>query len=199
MSDLKSKIESYQKALDKYGVSVKALQWGSEEAAIKRYEQIVADIDFSGKSVYDGGCGFGDIIPFIEAKSKNFNYLGVDAVSEFIEIAKKKYPRYEFICGDFLDFRKKTYDIVMTSGTLNAAGDNPLEYRKSAIKVMFEHANYALVFNMAGGHPKPASKEGGRVYYADSMEILKYCLILTPKVIFRHHYHERDYTVVMIK
>ena len=80
---------NYQKTFRKYGVGPRALRWHSKKAATQRYEQIVADIDFEGKSILDVGCGFGDIIPYISAKAKKFEYLGIDITPEFIREAKK--------------------------------------------------------------------------------------------------------------
>ena len=199
-NDVDSKVKGYQRTFAKHGRTAKALQWGSDEAAERRYKEIVADVDFKGKTILDVGCGFGDIIPFIEEKARHFEYKGVDVVPEFIETAKKRHPGYEFEVGDFFGNPGDVkYDIVMTSGTLNAKDDDAMDFRKKAIKTMFENAKEAVIFNMAGNYPQPKSKEDGKVYYADSTEVLEYCLTLTKKVIFRHHYHDKDFTLALFK
>ena len=88
---------------------------------------------------------------------------------------------------------------MVSSGTLNANAEDALSYRKRSIRTLWEQANYAVAFNMAGSHPQPENKKDGRVYYADSLEALTFCLGLTNKVIFRHHYHNNDFTMVLIK
>lgn len=198
--DLKIKTKSYQRTFEKYGVHPKALQWRSEKAAELRYREIVADLDFEGKSVLDIGCGFGDIIPHISRKTKRYDFTGVDVVPEFIQVAKKKYPKYKFIRKDYFNKPlKKKFDIIISSGTLNSNVRGALDFRKKAIKAMFDHAQEAVGFNMAGYYPQPENKKGYKVYYADSLNILKYCLTLTSKLILRHHYYKRDFTVVMFK
>ena len=195
-----AKVKSYRRSFAKHGVSHKALQWVSKDAAERRYVELVADIDFEGKSILDVGCGFGDIIPFIEDICRKFEYTGIDIVPEFVEAARKKHPDHDLHLGDYLNNPVgEVFDIVISSGTLNSNVENAIEKRKTAIKLMYDHASEVLVFNMAGSHPQPKSKEGGRVYYADSLEILDYCLGLTPKVIFRHHYHPKDFTIIMFK
>lgn len=192
--------KNYQKSFRKYGLDPKALKWASKRAAEQRYEQIVLDIDFEGKTILDVGCGFGDIIPYISAKAKKFEYKGIDITPEFIREAKKLYPEHKFIVGDYFDRPlKENFDVVICSGVLNANVKDNLGFRKKAIKIMFGHVKEILVFNMAGKYPQPKTSPESNVWFADSLEILKYCMGLTKKVIFRHHYHSRDFTIVMFK
>ena len=89
--------------------------------------------------------------------------------------------------------------IGVTSGTLNSNVEYPMDCREKAIKIMFDHAKEAVVFNMAGGYPQPTNKEKYKVWYANSLEILKFCLSSSPKVIFRHHYRMKDFTLIIFK
>lgn len=197
---LGEKVKSYQKSLGKHGTSSKALQWRNEKSAHLRYEQLVADVYFENRSILDVGCGFGDIIDFIAKKTKKFEYTGVDIVPEFIDVAKKKYPKYKFVLRDYFSKPlKRKFDIVISSGALNSNMKDAESFRKKAIGVMFEHAEEALAFNMAGGHPQPENKRTNKVWYADSLEVLRYCMTLTTKVIFRNHYHKRDFTIILLK
>jgi len=200
MKKIKTKATEYQKNFKKYGVSPKSLKWVSKKAAEQRYEQIVADIDFEGKSMLDVGCGFGDIIPYISARTEKFEYLGIDITPEFIREAKRLYPKHKFIVGDYFDKPlKESFEVVICSGVLNANVDDNLGFRKRAIKIMFEHTREVLVFNMAGRYPQPKTSPKSNVWFADPLEILKYCLSLTKKVILRLHYHSRDFTIVMFR
>lgn len=198
MSNLR--VKGYRKAFEKYGVDARALHWVSKKAQELRVKELIKDLDFEKKSVLDVGCGFGDIIPFIQKKAKRFKFTGVDLVPEFLEVARNRYPNYEFLITNyFKNPLEDKFDIVITSGTLNGSIKNALEYRKRAIKTIFEHAKEACAFNMAGGHPQPENKKGYKVYYVDSLEIFEFCLTLTSKIIFRQHYRKRDFTVVMVK
>jgi SAM-dependent methyltransferase len=205
------KISGYQRAFYKYGVDVRALQWISRRAQELRFNELVVDIDFEdhrpigplarrGKTVLDVGCGFGDIIPFIEAKTRSFNYIGCDLVPEFIEVAKGKYSNRKFEVADYFGNPFETkYDIVLTSGTLNANITNPYEYRYGAIRTMFDHAKELIAFNMAGGQPEPKNKQGNRVYYADLNKIVNFCKTLAKKIKVRKDYSPNDFTVIMFK
>jgi len=215
------KLESYRRTYKKYGVNARALQYTSRQAQEKRLRELVADIDFEdhrpigplarrGKSVLDVGCGFGDIIPFISEKTKSFEYTGVDLVPEFIEVARERYPNHRFLIANYFNnplmSKHETqaplmtkFDIVITSGTLNANIKNPYRYRKKAIKIMWEHSNEIVAFNMAGGNPQPQNKKGNRVYYADLNKIVDFCKSLTTNIIIRKDYSPNDFTILLFK
>jgi SAM-dependent methyltransferase len=197
---IKNRKKSYQKSYKKYGVGPKALKWHSEKAARQRHEQIVADIDFNGKSILDVGCGFGDIIPYIADKSDAFSYTGIDFVPEFIREAKKIYPEYIFLAGDyFKQPLEKKFDIIICCGALNGNYKDNLGFRKKAIRAMFDHAKECFVFNMAGRHPKPKTARRSNVWFADSKKIFQYCETLSKKVLLKDNYHSNDFTIVMFK
>jgi len=198
--ELKEKTENYQRAFNKYKVHPKSLFWASKKAAALRHKELTTDLNFEGKTVLDVGCGFGDIIPFISKRAKSFSYTGVDIVPEFIQAAQDKYPKHQFVLKDYFNLPlKKEFDIIISSGTLNSNFKHPYRFRKKAIKALFNYAREAIGFNMAGFYPQPKNKKDSRVYYADSLIILKYCLSLSPKLIFRHHYHRKDFTMVIFK
>ena len=208
---LKKHIKGYQKRFKKYGDDPRAFQCASKKAAEVRYRELVADLDFNGprprgplarkgKTVLDVGCGFGDIIPFIQKKAGKFDYTGVDIVPEFIEAARKKYPKQKFVLRDYYgEPMKDSFDIILSSGTLNANIKNAIDYRERAIKTMFNHAKEVFAFNMAGGFPQPKNKKTNRVYYANLLEIYEYCLSLSSRLILRNHYRSNDFTIVIFK
>jgi len=196
--ELKDKVKSYQKAFKKYNVHPKSLFWATEKAATQRYKELVTGLDFEGKTILDVGCGFGDIIPFITKKAKNFDYTGVDIVPEFVQLAQKKYPKHRFILKDYFNHpMKEKFDIVISSGALNSNFKNPYHFRKKAIKTLFDHAREKVSFNMAGFYPQPKNKENYRIYYTNSLIILKYCLSLSSRLVFRHHYNRKEFTIII--
>ncbi|OGI25062.1 MAG: hypothetical protein A3J76_02405 [Candidatus Moranbacteria bacterium RBG_13_45_13] len=197
---MSAKENAYSKAFKKHKGSIKSLMWNSYASAVIRYREITKDINFNDKTILDVGCGFGDIIPFIAAKSTVFQYTGIDLTKEFIEEAKKRYPDYSFMAENYFKrpFPKK-FDIILCSGALNGNyGKGTTETRKQAIKTMFDRCKIAVAFNMAGSM-SPTSKKNSIIYYADSMEILKYCATLSKRLILRNHYHPRDFTIIIFK
>ena len=66
--------------------------------------------------VLDVGCGKGIITPFLYGITKK-QVTAIDIADKMIEGAKEKHPekaKYNFICGDFLEYRfDKTFDYVV--------------------------------------------------------------------------------------
>ena len=204
---IKKKIAAYKKAMKEKG-GIKSLQWKDYSSAAKRHINLIDDsIGFVNKQILDVGCGFGDIIPYIykNSKGKVFEYEGLDLVSEFIEEASLRYPEFNFSIKNFFSSKasyKNNFDIVLSSGALNASSfhqeEKILEYRKSAIKKMFDTSRYATAFNVAGGLNMD-NKKSRTVYYADSRLVMGFFTELTDKFIFKHHYHNKDFTVILFK
>jgi len=192
-------LKHYRKNFEKHGVDPKSLSWGSKGAAHQRFRAIWKEINFDDKSVLDVGCGFGEMARFLRKRYKNVDYKGIDIVPEFIAQARKDHPYYNFEIRDYFnDPVDKKFDVVMASGTLNSnLGAENIDFRKKAIKVMFNHTKKVCVFNMLGGHPRPETPEGSNVWYADSLEILEYCMSLTRRVVFRANYHPKDFTIFL--
>lgn len=193
----------YKQKFKEFGVSPQALQWKSKGAAHQRFRQFWAEIDFDNKNVLDVGCGFGELGNFLTKRYENVKYKGVDIMPEFIESGKKIYPQLNLETADYFGQPSpEMYDTIICSGALNSnfgTEEENLEFRKNAIKVMFEHTSNVLAFNMLGGHPATQNKEDSNIWYTDSLKILEYCMSLTRRVILRHHYHPTDFTVFMYK
>jgi SAM-dependent methyltransferase len=190
----------YREKYRKYGDSPKSLFWISKGAAHQRFRQFWAEIDFNQKSVLDIGCGFGEFGNFLSKRYKGVKYLGIDIVPEFIDEGRRKYPYLKLEVADYLerpDLGK--FDIVIASGVLNSNVENNLGYRKRAISAMFAYTTDIFAFNMLGSYPQPENDPKSNVWYADSLEILEYCMSLTRRVIFRANYHPKDFTVIMYR
>lgn len=190
----------YQEKFEKYGDNSKSLLWADRGASHQRFRQFWAEIDFNNKKVLDVGCGFGELGNFLIKRYKNVNYLGVDIVPEFITLGKKKYPKLDLRVADYLgDKIDGNHDVVIASGILNSNIDDNMGFRKTAIKKLFSLTKNILAFNMLGLYPQPENKDDSNVWYANSLEILKYCLSLTRRVILRAHYNPKDFTIIMYK
>lgn len=194
--------QGYQKSFQAHGESPKSLQWHDYRAAAIRYRELVADIDITGRSILDAGCGMGDLVPFLFARSLEFDYAGMDITPEFIATARKRYDGLTFKVGDpFEASFTNTFDVIFCSGVLNAKHKDWFKERTQMIKKLFDQANEVLAFNMAGyAKADTASSEAAkRVFYADSEQIISFCYSLTPKLVVRSQYHPKDFTVILYK
>ncbi len=192
------KVRSYTRSLLKYHGGIRSLQWKNYKSAATRFTQLVGDFPLHNKTILDVGCGLGDLIPFISSESLDFTYTGIDLMPPFIEEAKRRYPEHTFEIRDFFASPSGEFDVIFCSGVLNGRIDNPFAERTSKIATLFTHTREVLAFNMAGGRA-PQNKATGPVYYSNSLEILEFCLTLTPKVILKQHYHPKDFTIIMFR
>lgn len=66
--------------------------------------------------VLDAGCGYGRLYDMVNISEKyNGSYTGVDISSDFINLAKQKFPKGNFLQGDLkaLPFKDNQFDIVV--------------------------------------------------------------------------------------
>jgi SAM-dependent methyltransferase len=189
--------EDYDKSLTQYGPGPKALLWWDYRSMGVRFRELVKDVPVEGKSILDAGCGMGDLLPYLYAKSANFKYLGVDKKRDFIEIAKKRYEGHDFQLGDPFSKKIGMYDVVLSSGVMNGNIKNWLNKRQAMIANLFDQTGEALAFNMAGGlKPIP---DDPLIAYADPKVIFDFCKTLTDRVILNTEYLNKDFTITMFK
>lgn len=140
----------YNDSLNQYGEKdFRSLTWGNAEgtSAKARYETMNLISPFSDKNIIEFGCGWGSFFDFgFTCKS----YYGLDINSNFIELAKTKYPSSNFKQMDILNMTHSTsdkYDLAISSGVAGNQGgpaDHPLKLRKY-LSIMFDNANKVIV------------------------------------------------------
>ncbi len=86
------------------------------------------DYALPGDNVLDLGCGNGRLIEFL--KNRKISYIGVDTSEKLVEIAKKKYPEYEFKTSESLKllFSENQFDKIYSIAVLHHIPSN--EFRK---------------------------------------------------------------------
>ncbi|HET7827777.1 MAG TPA: class I SAM-dependent methyltransferase [Candidatus Saccharimonadales bacterium] len=189
--------EDYDEAFASFGPGPKALLWWDYRSMAIRFRELVKEVPIDGKSVLDVGCGMGDLLPYLYAKSTNFRYLGVDKSAQFIKVAKQRYEGHQFKVGDPFARPEGMFDVVLLSGVMNGNVDNWLAKRKKMIKALWDQTGEVLAFNMAGGL-KPI-KADSLIAYADAQVVLDYCKTMSHRVVLKTDYLEKDFTIVMFK
>src|ERR1041385_8077188 len=88
----------YHGRLEEAGYDVTTVGWKNIEEQMLRF-RVLCDIgDLNGASICDIGCGFGDLVPYLNSRFKGFTYTGIDISDKLIEKAKELHPDHEFIC-----------------------------------------------------------------------------------------------------
>jgi len=87
-------------------------------------------------SVLDLGCGNGRLIEMLQSSNK---YLGIDNSDKLIEVAKKRYPGYNFTISDILELKlNKKFNIILSLSVIHHI---PQKYQKRFIETISKHLN----------------------------------------------------------
>lgn len=189
--------EDYQESLARFGPGPKALLWWDYRSMAVRFRELVKQVPVQGRTILDAGCGMGDLLPYLYAKSPDFNYLGIDKNKSFIKIARQRYEGHQFKVADPFSHKIGSFEVIISSGVMNGNAPDWLTKRKAMIANLFAQTTEALVFNMAGGlRPQPSDS---LIAYADATVIRDYCRTLTGRVILKTDYLPNDFTIVMLR
>ncbi|MGR5212803.1 class I SAM-dependent methyltransferase [Vibrio rotiferianus] len=174
------------------------LGWQDLDSQISRFEALCGDFCFDNHSVLDVGCGYGDLLAYLESTERfpSF-YTGVDLKRSFVSAARKRefLTNCTFLKGDFSKMILKKSDFVFASGSLNYQTSNA-NHTVEMIRKMYDLANVACVFNLLDQDKLPAMK----LLESHNKEgVLRYCRLLCPESYLIEGYSAHDFTVVMLK
>ena len=142
---------------------------------IARIEHFFANIDVTGKSVLDWGCGTGFNSEYLRQKYGAGRTLGVDISGSTVEYARSIYPKCEFevgdICDTSLDFGAEQWDYVICCEVfehvhdVNALLDGILHHLRPGGTAFISTPNKS-VFSL-GYEPSPVNRTHIKEYTLD--------------------------------
>ena len=194
---IKNNILFYDNKVSIHGTSYKSLNWGSRESQNLRFKVLSSIGDFNHKKILDFGCGIGDYYAWLIENKFNIYYTGIDISSKMVLKAKERFSNVEFIQQDiFSQPLEKTYDYIFLSGVFTET--NELFFQK-CITYLFENCTHGIGFNLLSKWYPHESKSKKYEYVASPIKTLNFCEGLSKKVVFRHDYHFRDFTIFLYK
>jgi SAM-dependent methyltransferase len=198
LKDNERNVRLYGELVRKHGNNVRSLGWGSRESQIRRFA-VFADIGkLKGASVLDVGCGLGDLYGWMRKKRLDVHYTGIDLTPGMVKRARQRFPTVQFRVQDLLDVSLPItrHDYVLSSGIFTHRNRAPFDFLTAAIQRMFDLSKRAVAFNCLSAWAK--TKEPGE-FHADPLKLLSFCRKLTPRVVLRHDYHPRDFTIYLYR
>jgi SAM-dependent methyltransferase len=204
-----SYLRPYCEALERHGPGFEATLWASRDAQRLRFDVMIDLADFEDCTIVDAGCGTGDFAARLVERSVPFaRYLGIDALAELIESARRRNldpvgGRVCFQVGDLLshsgDLERYEADYFCFSGTLNTMDES---VARQLVHAAFGAAARGVVFNFLSDRcdEQLLARDLWPARRFDTLAWLDWALALGPLVSFRQDYLEgHDATIVIGK
>lgn len=175
--------DGYQEKIQEEGVdSSKSIGERQDARDLSFFKGLTNRLSFNGSvSVLDIGCGKGEFVSFFLERYPNTRlepYLGIDIVPEFLDLAQRRYPEFEFKQENFLSpgfGRGEKFELVIALGVLVTRVRRYEEYLEYFINKMVGFSSRYVAFNIVTDilHDSPNYENSDNVGYTTSISIDK--------------------------
>src|SRR5712691_8733631 len=118
----------YESHVRRFGYDYRALGFGRPSSQEKRFEALASLGEFHGRSLLDAGCGFGDLLAWLNRRGVRPQYAGLDLCPPMIARCQERFAdecaagAASFVSADAFDYRPESqYDFVVASGIFGYA------------------------------------------------------------------------------
>jgi SAM-dependent methyltransferase len=194
-------VDRYRRRFLEHGYGPRALGWGTREQQQYRFEQtLLGPIDFTGRSVLDIGCGFGDYRDFLRgAVPSPGPYRGWDLSPDLIAEAARRHAHDEEASFEVRNLMaaappgpvEPVAEIAVMLGVLNFRLEGPadnLRYSELAVRRAWALAGRALVVDFLSSARPAAYRSEDWIFHHDPAGMLALALALSPRVTLKHDY-----------
>ncbi|HET9652143.1 MAG TPA: class I SAM-dependent methyltransferase [Usitatibacter sp.] len=189
----------YADKVRRYGFDHRGLGFRTRSSQERRFEALCAVGELDGRTVLDVGCGFGDLLAFLERRGIRARYTGLDVCAPMIDRCRERFGGNDarFVVADVLDFMPDgQYDYVLASGIFGLDAPGARQRIRPTLERMFAWCRIGMAANFLSGR-SPAPVEG-RVY-VDPGEALALGFALTPALRLDHNYLPNDFTLQLFR
>lgn len=198
--DIEKVKKFYNERHNEFGDDIKSVGWGSKESQELRFDILFRNIDVSGRTILDIGCGFGDLYHYLILRGfKEFHYIGLDISENLIESASKKYnsSNTEFFCGTIDEFKcERAIDYSVLSGALSFKVDDNISLAQSTLSRMFEMSKIACAANFLTDYADYSLEKN---FHYSPEEMFSFAKKQTRFVSLHHDYPLWEFTIQMFK
>ena len=156
--------------------------------------------------ILDYGCGLGYLFDYLKNKDKEFEYIGVDLLPEFVEACKLKYPQNKFPNASFSVVEAEeciqgSFDIVFSSGVFNIRSHSEIAQSKAytfqRLEELYGLAKEAMVCDFLSAYVDFQQKDS---QHFSAREIADFCIHkLGRRFMLRHDLLPYEMTVIIWK
>lgn len=189
----------YERHVRRYGYGYRGLGFGQRSSQEKRFAALAALGALDGARLLDAGCGFGDLLAWLNARGVHPRYTGLDLCAPMIERCNERFRGADvrFILGDVLAHEpREPYDYVVASGIFGYAAKGTRARIQPTIERLFAMSEVGIAVNFLSA--SAPSRSPARLYVHPS-DVLQFALTLTPAVRLDHTYMPNDFTVCMYR
>lgn len=200
MEDSKKVLDFYAQRWGQYRYDTRSLGIGSRESQEARFRVLAEIGDLRGASILDVGCGFGDLLSFLEGQGISARYTGIDIQPPFIQEARTRHPAAEFLCTGIEEFpADRRFDYVLVSGTFNVKFREDQEaWVFRVLRKMFALAERGVGINLLSTyHDEGRFRED--MFYCPPERAFSEAHNITRWVTLRHDYMPHDFTLYLYR
>ena len=198
--DLTAIRELYGTRFRELGESVETLGWGSRESQTLRFQQLFRGLDPRGKRILDFGCGFADLIPYLDRQcDAQFDYVGVDLCPELLDVASDRYSSrgFRFVTGDLLRFPNEKIgeldcDIAVASGAFSFKIEKNFDFVIAILRRLCDIASEVVCLNFLSIHVDYQLEKN---FHYCPATMLQHALMNSRRVALYHDYPLWEFTL----
>jgi SAM-dependent methyltransferase len=193
-------LDFYRQRWREFGYDTRSLGIGSRASQEARFQVLAGIGDLRGASVLDVGCGFGDLLGFLEERNVSVRYTGIDIQPAFIEEARRRHPASEFLCAGIEEFPPDhRFDYVLVSGTFNVRFRNDQEeWVFRMIARMFGMAERGVGINLLSTYYDEGHFRAD-MFYCPPERAFALAHEVSHWVVLRHDYLPHDFTLYLYR
>ena len=199
MSKIKKIHSHYEHRITPERENFDVLDWACAESQQTRFAVLADNVDLTGRSLLDIGCGLGDLWAFLNERGAGVDYTGVDIIEKMVLAARDRYPNGRFVLGDVFGadpFGGRTFDVVFCSGAMNLNLGNNRKFLPVAVSRMLDLAGETVAVNLL--HARAAGRD--RTYfYHDPDDVRELLAHLPCEIHILQDYLPNDFTVICRK
>lgn len=195
--------EYYTEKIKNNGVGAKGVDWNSKESQYLRFEQLCNVINKDQFSIIDYGCGYGELINYIDAKYSKYDYFGFDISDEMLAEAQKLFQANSNVKFSSQLNENKT-DYVIASGLFNvklnlATNEEWLAYILETLNNMNSLSVNGFSFNALTKYSDNDYMKD-YLYYSDPLFLFDYCKRnFSKNIALLHDYDLYEFTIIVRK